>query len=201
MIVSKKSKLRVYHRESCPYAKRIDGKYRRTLTTDQARSRGYHECSWCGGPHGTYLDLKVNAMNFDEKQMGSFRVSWDPKFKAICFRTKIGFWKIIWKEYEHGYKLWHLNNGSFDPKKSDKELMHGSFHRQADFDVTKKIGSIVRYIYDHDRAKKVIEEDYRKLPKNTQKQKRYFKQAKKREHRKQCKRVDELFKKLERGEL
>lgn len=168
---------------------------------EQAKSRGYHECSWCCGIHGQFLDLKNNSLGYEQKLINFFRISWDPRTKGICFRTNIGFWKIIWSDYEEGYKLWHLNRKYFHPESTDRKLMSGSFHRQVDFDVTKRIGSVMRYIYNHDKAKKVIEEDYRKLPKSTQKQKKYFKQAAKRERKKQCKRVDEIFKKLERGEL
>ena len=75
--------------------------------------------------------------------------------------------------------------------------MKRNFHRQVDVDTTTRINKIIKYIADHDKAKKIIEENWRKLPKQTKKQKDYYKQARKRERRKSIRRVDDIFKQLE----
>ena len=165
VVISKRSKLKVFHEPYCPYAKRMIGKYKRNLTEEQARSRGYSECSWCGGIHGTYLRMKAFPQAFP-KDLSELGLSYDFENQAVCFRTKIGFWK-------------------------------GWFHRQVDMSTTKKLGYILKYIVDHDKAKAIMEDDWRKLPKSTKQQRRYYRQAKKRERKKSIQRVDEIFRQLE----
>lgn len=191
----------IYHRAECPYARKISDKHRRTVTVEQAKSRGYKECAWCGGIHGLYLDLRDHPEGHRKKMMEMMRLSYDSDNQAICFRTEVGFWKVFWSEDERAYKLWHLNHGHFSHKATDRQLMKRSFHRQVDVDPTKKIGKILQYIYDHDKAKKIIDKDWRKLPKSTAQQKRYYKQAKRREEKKSFRRVEELFKQLERERM
>ena len=45
----------------------------------------------------------------------------------------------------------------------------------------------------HDEAKKIMQEDYRNLPRRTKKQKRYYEQAKRKDRRAQIQRLDQLF--------
>ena len=200
MVISKKSSQMIYHEEDCPYAKRMNKKYLRHVTTDTAIERGYHECSYCGGLHGMYIKLRNNPKLFQRDESG-LSVSYDRVDRGLCFRTPNGFWKVIIRGPVEAYKLWHLNHGHFDPELPDKVLMRRTFHRQSDVKETTNIGRIIRYISDHDKAKKIIDEDWRKLPKSSPKQKKYYKQAKKRAKRKENRRIDELFKMLEKGEL
>lgn len=200
MVISKKSSQMIYHEEDCPYVKRMNKKYLRHVTTDTAIERGYHECSYCGGLHGMYIKLRNNPKLFQRDESG-LSVSYDRVDRGLCFRTPNGFWKVLIRGPVEAYKLWHLNHGHFDPELSDKVLMRRTFHRQSDVKETLNMGRIIRYISDHDKAKKIIDEDWRKLPKSSPKQKKYYKQAKKRAKRKENRRIDELFKMLEKGEL
>lgn len=200
MVISKNSKLKIYHEEDCPYAKRMSKKYQRTITMEKAHSKGYQPCSYCGGIHGLFIQLGKHPTMYGKAREG-ITESYDRIDRAICFRTPIGFWKVVKKKSDNTYRLYHLNRGCFSPNATDRQLMRRTFHRQADVKGTTKFGKIIYYIHEHDKAKQVMKDDWRKLPKNTNKQKYYYKQAKKREERKQRKRVDELFKKLEKGEL
>ena len=200
MVISKKSDQMIYHEEDCPYAKRISKKYCRHISIDTAKERGYHACSYCGGLHGMYLRMRDDPMFFGRIKEG-ISVSYDRVDRGLCFRTKNGFWKVLIRGPVETYKLWHLNHGHFDPELPDKILMRRTFHRQTDVKETMNMGRIIRYISDHDKAKRIIDNDWKKLPKSTPKQKKYYKQAKKRAKRKENKRIDELFKKLEKGEL
>ena len=65
------------------------------------------------------------------------------------------------------------------------------------FEDPKEKERYVNYILDHDNAKKIMATDYRNLPKQTKKQKKYYNQAKKRERKKSTRRVLELFDKIE----
>lgn len=193
MVISKKSGQMIYHEESCPYAKRMQKKYRRYISEQTALERGYHPCSYCGGLHGFFLRY--------DNDSNDLVASYDRKDKALCFRTDIGFWKILEQGEPKTYRLWHLNGSDFDKNVESKYLMRRSFHRQVDVKSTLNMSRIIQYIRDHDKAKKIIKDDWKKLPKTTSKQKKYYKQAKKREERKKHRRIDELFKKLEKGEL
>lgn len=200
MVISKKSDQMIYHEDSCPYAKRMQKKYSRYISEGNALEKGYRPCSYCGGLHGIYLHF-IN----DPKMYGRFHegltASFDRKDKALCFRTDIGFWKIVENRRTNEYKLYHLNQGHFEKDTPDKILMRRTFHRQSDVKGTTKMTRLVQYIFDHDKAKKIMDNDWKKLPKATSKQKKYYKQAKKREQRKQSRRLDDLFRMLEKGEL
>ena len=200
MVISKKSDQMIYHEETCPYAKRIRKKYRRHISEVTAKEQGYHPCSYCGGLHGMYLKFRDNPNYFQIQQKG-LSVSYDRVDRGLCFRTPNGFWKVLIRGPVETFKLWHLNHGHFDPELPDKILMRRTFHRQMDVKETTNMGRIIQYISDHDRAKRIIDDDWKKLPKSTPKQKKYYKQAKKRAKRKENKRIDELFEKLEKGEL
>ena len=200
MVISKKSEQMIYHEEDCPYVKRMSKKYRRHISEDVAKERGYHACSYCGGLHGMYLRMRDDPAYFARGREG-ISVSYDRIERGLCFRTSNGFWKVIIRGSVETYKLWHLNRGHFDPELPDKVLMRRTFHRQTDVKETLNMGRIIRYISDHDKAKRIIDDNWKKLPKSTPKQKKYYKQAQKRARRKENKRIDELFKKLEKGEL
>lgn len=193
MVISKKSSQLIYHEDDCPYAKRMDKKYKRYISSRAAIEKGYRECSYCGGLHGFYIK-HVN-------DPGDISMFYDRKDKAICFRTDVGFWKVIAQGDPETYRLWHLNRSDFSNTVESKFLMRRSFHRQVDVKSTLNIGKIIQYIRDHDKAKKIMKDDWKKLPKTTSKQKKYYKQAKRKARRKETQRLDELFKKLEKGEL
>lgn len=197
-IISKRSKIKVYHKPYCPYAKRMDKKYRRNVIMDYALSKGYRACSCCYGIHGTYLELKIFPMAYPE-ELKNMKLSYDFKWKTICFRTKNEFWKVGWNDYENGYKLFHLNSDCYDERLTDQELMKGKFHRQKDVKSTSRLGNLIIYMDRHNKAKEIMEDDWRKLPKNTKEQKHYYKQAKKRERKRSIRRVNEIFEELERS--
>ena len=52
---------------------------------------------------------------------------------------------------------------------------------------------------EHERAKRIILEDYKKLPQRTKKQKKYYKKAEQRARRLQIRRVDMLLDSLKTG--
>ena len=56
--------------------------------------------------------------------------------------------------------------------------MDSVFHCQRDVLETDSVLSLVNYVIKHDKAKKIMQEDYRNLPRRTKKQKRYYEQAK-----------------------
>lgn len=197
MIVSRNSKKKIFHEPDCPYVKRISDKYRKALTLDQARSKGYRPCSWCGNTHGLYWKMTKYPKAFPE-EISKMKLSFDKDWKAICFNTGTGFWKMMWSNDEAGYRLYHLNKDHYSTNAKDTQLMRRQFHRQKDVKTTKRIGTIVTYIFNHDKAKRIMKDDWKKLPRQTQQQKEYYNKVKKKERRKSIRRVEDIFKQLER---
>lgn len=79
--------------------------------------------------------------------------------------------------------------------------INGEFHRQIDVKATESMEKIVDYIAAHDRAKATIMNDYRKLPRSTKKQKRYYEAAKRKDKRNAVRRVDDIFAVLEQSQI
>lgn len=201
MIVSRNSKKKIYHYDYCPYAKRIDRKYRREISERKAKSKGYTECQWCGGLHGVYLQSTMIEDMYGERQRKAVKIGYDTKEKALYFRTNIAFWKLVKSWNTNNLLLFHLNEESFDPNFTNRKLLNGKFHRQTDvpgFDNFDKIRGIVNYIYEHDKAKRIMTDDWKKLPKKTKQQRKYYEQARRKDRHRKLKRIDELFKEIER---
>ena len=77
----------------------------------------------------------------------------------------------------------------------------GVFHRQMDVKAVESMEKIVDYIVAHDRAKVTIMNDYRKLPRSTKKQKRYYEAAKRKDSRNAARRIDDIFAALEQSQI
>ncbi len=80
------------------------------------------------------------------------------------------------------------------------EAIHGDFHRQSEVKVTESMEKLVEYITAHDRAKVIIMDDYRKLPKSTNQQKKYYKAAERRDKNQAIRRPDFIFAALEQAQ-
>lgn len=70
---------------------------------------------------------------------------------------------------------------------------NGRFHRQWDAGTAYQPDKLVRYAEKHDEAIKVVEGDYRKLPRRTRRGKRYYENARRRATQMHERRLDELF--------
>ncbi len=182
-------KTKVYHTEACPYANRI--KYKNKLyTAEEGILENYKPCTCCFDDR-RYLKQWVSFFenkgfyDLELKQVGNY---------TVYVKTAAGFWKIILSD-EKEYVLYHRNY--FDKEKTYDELIIGNFHRQKDVTRTSSLDKVLNYIRNHDRAKVIMDEDWRKLPTRTKKQKRYYKSAERRDKRRQVRNVFSLFAQLE----
>lgn len=182
-----------YHRANCLFEKKILPKNRLKLTLDEAQEYGCHPCPFCSGLKG---DVFVHAGSFDyfSKSKG-LNVFYDKANNLLYLWTNVGFWKII-ETHSGKYILWHRNY--YSPEMSLEMGARGLFHRQGDVPATYSLDKIVNYIIAHDRAKEIITEDYRKLPRQTKKQKKYYAKAQKRQTKKDMQRIDFLFEQIEK---
>ena len=96
-----------------------------------------------------------------------------------------------------GFLLYHANR--YDQTKTFESLMHDFYHRQNDVLPTESLLKLIHYIVEHDKARNIILEDYKKLPQRTKKQKRYYKKAEQKARRLQIRRVDMLLDSLKTG--
>ena len=96
------------------------------------------------------------------------------------------------------YRLYHLN--TFDGSLPTEQMMHGRYHQQKDVKLSASPNSILHYIVKHDEAMKIIEVDYRKLPQNTRKEKKYYEKARNREGRRKKRQLYNLLDCISRGE-
>ena len=126
----------------------------------------------------------------------SFEYLYDEKSDTLFIRTESGFWKIF-HEKGKGFLLYHANR--YDQTKTFESLMHDFYHRQNDVLPTESLLKLIHYIVEHDKARNIILEDYKKLPQRTKKQKKYYKKAEQRARRLQIRRVDMLLDSLKTG--
>lgn len=190
VIICKGSK--IYHEDYCPYLRRSKQKLR--MSEDSAINKGYCGCKFCTGIKG----LAFKYRKYSNGDYSIFAIT-EPE-DTLCFRTNCGFWKAIWRD-KRLWILFHMNNHGykcFNAKYPNKMLVNGRFHRQQDVQPSESLKPIIKYIKDHDKNLKVMEEDYRKLPKNTKEQRKNYKKAKKRKRKLEIQRVEKLFRQMEK---
>lgn len=182
-------KQRIYHRCGCMYAQRIKPEHRKELDSKKVLMLHYRECKYCGGLAG---DVRAHRKTIDTwTQKNNMIFTYHGKTQTLYMRTEIGCWKIFRKEELGQYLLYHRN--FYDKGMRFKEAANGEYHRQRDVKATASLDKLVEYIIAHDRAKLTIMDDYRKLPRSTKQQEKYYNAAKKRNERRRAERLDNLF--------
>ena len=186
-------KHRIYHRYGCIYARRIKLSNRKEMSIEVAERKHYHACKYCAGLRG---DVNVHKATFDDlSKKKNMNFTYCKERDILYIQTKIGFWKLFMKEESGEYLLYHRN--TYTAGMHFKEAVYGAFHRQTDVKATESMEKIVNYIIAHDRAKITIMDDYRKLPRHTKKQKKYYKAAERKDRRNAIRRLDSIFAALE----
>lgn len=193
-IMSRNSSIMVYHRPECRYVGKIRKKNWIKMDWEDAEWKGYRPCKCCDGIEFLYKLEKEKI----ERYMEQSNMNVDLKDRKIYVRTDVGCWKIIYKIREQRFILLHRNyvNGRVCLEDADKV----PFHRQGDMSESGSIMKYLKYIKEHDEFKQNAPKDYRKLPQNTERQKLYYRTAKKREEKRSAKRLDSLFLLIEKQE-
>ncbi|MCR5702439.1 MAG: hypothetical protein K6G76_09870 [Lachnospiraceae bacterium] len=188
-------KKRVYHKQGCIYERRIKYQNKMQVTEEIAIKNRYRECKYCAGLKG---ELRAYAHQIDKWKISEhIGTSYDAVTDTLYITTDIGAWKIFMNR-KGKYVLFHMNQYSKDM--SFYQIKKADYHCQKDVKATDSFEKIMRYIINHDKAKVIIMDDYRKLPRRTKKQKMYYKNAEQKAKRKQKYRVYELFARLERND-
>lgn len=187
-------KKRIYHKKGCPYEKRIKPCNRLVYKEKNALKKNFKKCKCCNGFKG---DILIHKGIFDTEISGKkVGYNYQEEYDSFYVWTAVGFWKI-YKNKEGKYLLFHRNTYSEDM--DFKFAIHGNFHRQTDVNTTEDFKAVAEYIISHDRAKLIINKDYKKLPQSTKQQKKYFDYAKKKSRKNSIKRVYSIFDTLEKS--
>lgn len=161
---------------------------------EEAEWKGYRPCKCCGGVEFLYR-LEQNEI---EQYAELFHMDVDLKDSKIYVRTDVGCWKIIYIIRDQKFILLHRNyvNGRISLEEAEK----APFHRQGDILEAGSIMKYMKYIRKHDEFKQNLPEDYRQMPRDSRRQKRYYASAKRRAEKRSAGRVDRLFELIERKE-
>lgn len=182
-------KNRIYHRYGCIYANRIKPNHRMEMEATPIVRHRYRKCKYCGGLYG---DVRVHMSRLEDlSTRKNVNFIYNRDTDTFYIQTEIGFWKIYSEDKTDKYILYHRN--AYESGMDLETAMWGEFHRQADVKITSSMDKIVDYVIKHDAAKIIIQDDYRKLPKRTKKQKKYFRSAERKAKRKEMQRLDYLF--------
>lgn len=189
-------KNKIYHRYGCVYARRIKLDNRKEMSVEVAERKHYRACKYCAGLRGDVNVHKTAFATWSKKRNMQF--NYQKPSDTLYIQTEVGFWKVFLKEELGKYLLYHRN--TYFTEMSFNEAIQGNFHRQSDVKATESMEKLVEYITAHDRAKVIIMNDYRKLPKSTKRQKKYYKAAEHRDKKQAMRRLDSIFAALEQSQ-
>lgn len=182
----------VFHKAGCSYVKRMKPWNRMSISEKAAIQRQFCSCKRCCG---LKVELETDEKIARLRQQGAITTDYNPGTKTLYVRTNIGCWKMFSRDDPSLLYLYHMN--VYQKDMSLAEIMRGGYHRQTDVPLKRSLAELVDYIVAHDRAKEIIRLDYRKLPRATKRQRKYYQQAEKRNRRQQYRRLDELFRQIE----
>lgn len=179
-------KNRLMHKEGCPILKNIPYENTRMYSISKAKRKQYQICPLCDGLDGY---IRCHQTEFDSfmKKGAEYRVIENDGRQTLYIRTANGFWKAYLNP-DNTYRLKHRNK--FDPEMTWDELMAGQFHSQSDCKPNISLIEVMNYIIKHDQAKIILRtKGYQYLPKDSKKQKDYYRSAKNKAKRQEKKRL------------
>ena len=194
IVISTCSRIKVYHRPGCRYAKMIEKRTACPEEKEWVEIRGYRPCKWCFSTAGSYQIKKANAIDF----LSSNGLFLDEKDHKIYIRSDVGCWKVVYSKKQECFLLYHRNHSEGIVPLSEVE--NDQYHNQSDHFQFNSIMGAAQYIVKHDKAKKLLSiGSYKDLPRRTKKEKKYYKAEKNKAHRNNAHRINDLFQQIENG--
>ncbi len=189
-MISTESKSMVYHRPQCRYAKRMNRKNRMQMYWYEAEKQGYRPCKCCDAMKFLYSVEEADVGIYGDQH----NLDVDLVEDEIIIRTDVGCWKILYKKDRQKFVLLHRNYAKGRVPLED--VNKAPFHYQKDFRSCGSIIPFVKYIKAHDeyKANPVASRD---MPQRTERQKSYYRSAKRRENKRAAQRLDALFRMIE----
>ena len=173
-VASNMGKRKLFHNDTCRHVTNIRPKHRVWFSgEDDARSAGYTYCSCCS-PVGKIYRKEKAAI---DKAVSGKGVKVSYYDGTLYVDTMIGTWKIA-RNSQHRFSLWHGNTESYEKcRKENGRIIH-KYHAQIDIRSSMSILYFIEYIINHDAWRSEQASDYKSLPKNTKKQKKAYRESK-----------------------
>lgn len=181
----------ICHRDNCcPYAHSI----RRKIVYDSERggvNKAFRPCKYCFSMKHS-IDIWKDSFT-EAEAVPNLQFTYYVWYKFIFVETSVGFWKIVFSNWE--FVLYHRN--TYIRGMGHAKLSKGDFHRQKDCKASCKLSSVIAYIVHHDCDRMVADDNYHKMKKQTKNQRRHYNYAKYRANKKSLKDVYDLFNQIE----
>lgn len=179
----------IYHKPGCRYVERIKYKNRISLTKHDAKIEGYHVCRYCNSMNHHYM-VEHNKLDFYSRCK---KLQFNYIDGILYVKSEIGCWKLVYVRREEKIALYHRNTST---KPLDFEHpQYEAYHRQEDKPFCNSIEGYLYYIYEHDKYKAAIERGETVTKFSSKKYARYEAKA---QRKRQNKRLDHLFRIIER---
>ena len=191
-ITSKNTGRKIYHTSFCTYAKRI--RQENSVEHENVknlRENGYRACNCCSPMGRRFRTEKAKLMKFaKEHQMKVWLYD-----NAVYMETLNGSWKVMYSCKERKMCLYHANTEIYrNCKIKDGKIQH-TYHEQTGAHCTSLMG-FAGYIYRHDNWRRDMLDSYKEMPHNTEKQKRKYKNEKRKSDKKKIHNVLNLIESL-----
>lgn len=181
----------ICHRDDyCPYANSIKHK----IVYDSERggvNKAFRPCKYCFSMKHS-IDIWKDSFA-EAEAIPNLQFTYYVWYKFIFVETFVGFWKIVFSDWE--FVLYHRN--TYVRGMGHAKLAKGEFHRQKDCKAYCNLSSIIAYIVRHDCDRMIADDNYRKMRKQTKNQRRHYNYAKYRANKKGLKDVYDLFDQIE----
>lgn len=179
----------VYHKPGCHYVQKMRYDNQLMVSREEARA---HDCRSC-----RYCNSMNYHMNYESRAIEHFRRKKNMEFRLVdgilYVKTAISCWKIVYVRNGEKLVLYHRNYSKqeIDFKHPENEY----YHFQKDVPSSGSIASYLNYIYEHDRYKEAM---YRGEKITDFSSKKNERRAKGVEKKRSARRVDYLFRCLEK---
>lgn len=188
-IVSIGTNSMIYHKPGCRYVSRIKNQHKMYLPKHEAKKEGYHVCRYCNSMNH-HFRVEQQTLDFYSRCK---KMQFNYINGILYVKSEIGCWKLVYVRREEKIALYHRNtaNKSLDFEHPQYE----AYHRQEDKPFCNSIEGCLDYIYEHDKYKAAIE---RGETVTSFSSKKYARREAKAQRKRACRRVDYLFRMLER---
>ena len=173
-VASDTGKRKMFHINICGHVRNIRPEHRVWFSDEaDARSAGYIFCSCCS-PVGKIYRKEKAAIDKAVSGKGVKVTYYDG---VLYVDTMIGTWKIT-RNSKRRLTLWHGNTESYEKcRKENGRIIH-KYHPQKDTGSSTSILYFVKYIVRHDTWRSEKASDYKALPKNTKRQRKAYRENK-----------------------
>ncbi len=185
------NKTGIYHHMQCPYVKRIRKTNRGRKTKYTLEKAGYRPCKCCNSARYHVKREAYTLHNYTEFKGITYRCIGN----SVYVKTPVGYWRLKYLPREEEFLVLHGNRA--DREYDLDQMVHAHYHKQKDNPYASNLMDAFIYIYKHDKFRQEEEAaggDVSKFQIDKKYEKAYLRSAKKKKRR----RVEYLFRQIER---